>query len=252
MKIGLICTKCAAEADRGAAQKPNKIFVDVQDVGIYDLTCSRGHRTKVLLQDLKHELLFESGAIALIDGYAREAVASFAASVERFHEFVVRVLLKAAKIGSSEMDGAWKRIKAQSERQFGAVIFVHLVVNGKSLPDFDNKWVEFRNRVIHQGDIPTVQKAAEYGDYCLQYIFATLNGFGAPCRVALSEVFKEHVQKTQATAGTEVIRSHHLRQPLIQTHAVGSDFFGKYTLQQWIDSVVTHLRPEGSIRGTSL
>jgi len=248
MKIGLVCSKCVAEANSGSGAKPSKIFVDVQDVGVYDLKCPQGHLTRVVLQDLKHELLFESGAIALIDGYAREAVASFAASVERFNEFLICVLAKAAKIDASE---AWKQMSSNTERQLGAAIFLYLTINGKPLPRCDEKR-EFRNRVIHKGYFPTADEATDYGDYCLKYIFDTLNGLGQPCRDAVSEIFKDHVRKTQAKASNRV-SAHHLRQPLIQTHALGQDYFGKYTLRQWINSVVEHVRPVGgSTPGASI
>jgi hypothetical protein len=40
---------------------------------------------------MKFEVLFDLAANAIVDGYYREAIASFAASLERFFEFFVHV-----------------------------------------------------------------------------------------------------------------------------------------------------------------
>jgi hypothetical protein len=106
--------------------------------------------------------------------------------------------------------------------------------------------------VIHKGYFPTVVEATEYGDYCLKYMFDTLGGFGEPCRKALVEEFAAHVLTIHSAAGG-VVSSHHLRQPFIQTHAVGQEFFGKQTLKEMIDVVGKAVRPDGGKDyGTSL
>lgn len=64
--------------------------VEVRDENHYALTCPKGHRNVVVLQQQKFEVLFEIGAHAIEDGYYREAVSSFTASLERFYEFFVR------------------------------------------------------------------------------------------------------------------------------------------------------------------
>jgi len=57
------------------------------DHGDYEVKCEVGHVSLVNLDNLKFELLFELGINAHVDGYAREAVTSFASSLERFQEF---------------------------------------------------------------------------------------------------------------------------------------------------------------------
>ncbi|MGD0460890.1 MAG: hypothetical protein ABSB74_00215 [Tepidisphaeraceae bacterium] len=253
MKIGLICAECVGEAIRDRGPQPNKRFVDVQDNGIYKLTCPKGHSTNVLVQDLKHELLFEYGAIALIDGYSREAVVSFMASVERLYEFIIRVLARVAKTSQSDVEKAWKGVDNKSEQQLGAVIFLYLTINGKHLPIFNDKERGFRNKVVHKGYIPTSKEATDFGEYCLQHIIAILNGLSQPSREALREEFKEHVRRILTKAGAHGVPTHHLRQPFIQTHAVGQDYFGKQTLQEMIDAVAEAVRPDGvANHGTSL
>ena len=50
------------------------------------------------MNNLKFELLFELGINALIDGYPREAVSSFASALERFYEFFCQVAALALSI----------------------------------------------------------------------------------------------------------------------------------------------------------
>ena len=64
----------------------------VRDDGIYEFECPEGHRSITVLRTPKHEVLFAIASNALLDGYLRESIASFAASLERFYEFVIRVI----------------------------------------------------------------------------------------------------------------------------------------------------------------
>src|SRR3989304_3215850 len=68
------------------------ISVELQNDGLYKVTCPRGHVTVTAIQEQKFEVLFDLGAMALLDGYTREAVSSIAASLERFFEYYVAVV----------------------------------------------------------------------------------------------------------------------------------------------------------------
>ena len=59
-------------------------MADLEETGVYDLTCPSSHRTAFCLQNFKFELLFDLGLQAIDDGYYREAVSSFASALERF------------------------------------------------------------------------------------------------------------------------------------------------------------------------
>jgi hypothetical protein len=67
--------------------------VEFRDDGRYEFTCPEGHTNVSSLQEQKFELLFEIGAFAIRDGYYREAVTSFASSLERFYEFFIKAAL---------------------------------------------------------------------------------------------------------------------------------------------------------------
>ena len=84
MLLNLICGECIKES-----MKKGDLFVDelklpvseISESGIYDVTCYKGHKTKVALLNNKFELLFDLGFNGLIDGYHREAVLNFTASL---------------------------------------------------------------------------------------------------------------------------------------------------------------------------
>jgi hypothetical protein len=75
--------------------------VDYYDDGVVHLECTRGHKTIQLIQSAKFEILMESGAAALLNGFTLEACASFSAALERFYEFALRVMCTARNSGKS-------------------------------------------------------------------------------------------------------------------------------------------------------
>ena len=106
MDFPTLCPECAQE---------NR--VDFADSSVHDVTCGRcGSRYCVFLRKQKFEVLFDLGTRALMDGYAREAVASFSASLERFMEFYVRAYALERAAGTetdlaaavAALDGTWR------------------------------------------------------------------------------------------------------------------------------------------------
>lgn len=57
-------------------------------------------------------MLFEIALNAIVDGYQREAVSSFAASIERFYEFAIRVLTRTSQVPRDIIESAWKAVAA--------------------------------------------------------------------------------------------------------------------------------------------
>ena len=91
---------------------------------------------------------------ALLDGYCRESVSSFASAQERFHEFAIKVFLTKQGAPKDQFFATWKLVANQSERQLGAYYFLHLLYFRKT-PTQNTKMTEFRNSVIHKGSIPS-------------------------------------------------------------------------------------------------
>jgi hypothetical protein len=99
----------------------------IREDGLYTGKCPQGHNLLFATQTLPHELLFEIALNAIADGYNREAVSSFTASMERFFEFAIRVIAKKHGVPDASFADAWTAVSKQSERQLGAYIFMYLV-----------------------------------------------------------------------------------------------------------------------------
>lgn len=133
--------------------------------GILELQCPVGHRTLLVTQYLRYEILFEISLNAIIDGYYRESILNATGALERLFEHYMRIACIAKGFRDDDFQTLWKSLRKQSERQIGAFAAVFLVLEGKQAPILDQKAVEFRNRVVHQGHICSRLEAV---DYCSQ------------------------------------------------------------------------------------
>lgn len=162
--------------------------VEIRNDGRYEVICSKGHKSVTILQQQKFEVLFDIGAYAIVDGYYREAVSSFTASLERFYEFVIMAILFDNGISEEAFKQAWKLVERQSLRQLGAFIFIYLTEFGMPPTLLSRNKVDFRDEVIHQGRIPTRQEALDYGQAVLDIVRPTLK--------QVKEKYPNGVQKT--------------------------------------------------------
>ena len=175
MIIRLFCPRCAHSASQGlkgftTIEVPVPV-VQLAENGLYKVVCEKGHESMVALLNLKFELLFEIGLNAIIDGYSREAVTSFASSLERFYEFYWRVVMHKFAVSETEVAGAWKAVGRLSERQIGAYISASLMLTSKAPSLLNaNKEVPFRNNVIHNGYVPNADEAISFGDVVMTMI----------------------------------------------------------------------------------
>ncbi len=152
----------------------NFVEVEIDDKFYFETTCENGHRTITLLQAEKFEMLFESGSMAMIDGYYREAISSIASSVERFHEFCLKVVSIHHNMDKDEFNNIWNNMKNQSERQLGAFYYMYLSEFKIAPPKFIEKNAAFRNSVIHKGYIPNRDEAYKYIEEAYKYIIDIL------------------------------------------------------------------------------
>lgn len=172
MKIPISCHSCYKEQK----DSPNEviqiyyIYQYFKEDGLYHLECPLGHKTKIPFLGHRFEFLYELGLYAILDGYFREAVASFTSSLERFYEFYINFIVFKDKIPESDFDKTWKIIANQSERQLGAFIFAYLKENSSSPELLSNSNIEFRNNVIHKGKFPNKEEALKYGKAVLDVI----------------------------------------------------------------------------------
>jgi len=187
----------------------------MRDDGLYKVTCSKGHTTVTAIQEQKFEVLFDLGAMALLDGYPREAVSSIAASLERFYEFYVQVISLKHGVSIDEFANAWKHVSAQSERQFGAFIFSYLLDHKTALspvvnnvkPNIEGKskkdtmtWTEFRNAVIHKGYIPSTAEVLAYGDVVYKFIYKLIDDLKSNSSDYMQKATFHHLECAHHTA----------------------------------------------------
>ena len=170
------CKSCMFSMARFATLPSSVLLYDYLRDGTCELSCKNGHKTIVCLQNFTFEIHFEIGALALIDGYYAESIFAFAKALERFYEFCIKLFILDDSL-SNEFEIAWKAVKNNSERQFGAFIFLYLKKFKESpiiFPDqkFESsvKCSQFRNNVIHAGYLPSKEEAIKYGKMIFEYI----------------------------------------------------------------------------------
>jgi hypothetical protein len=207
MIVRLFCPQCTFEATKGLPRSVVPVLSPVSrlsDNGEYEVTCSVGHVSTVVLDNLKFELLFDMGINALIDGYPREAVSSFAACLERFQEFAFRVAMAHSDAGVDSITDAWKLMSRQSERQLGAYIAAMLVLT-KEPPRVlsPGKQVSFRNDVVHAGYVPTDQEAIDFGDAVLLMVYEALDVLRSAAPEALVSTYAAMAPKSKVVPPEE-------------------------------------------------
>ncbi|MFQ2347572.1 hypothetical protein [Aeromonas dhakensis] len=167
MRIPINCKECGLSGKARPA-----VFIEFRDDGRYEFTCEDGHKTVTILQQQRFEILFDIGAYAILDGYYRDAVASFASSLERFYEFFILASFLEDDLDYQVFHKTWTNVSSQSERQLGAFIFIYL--KSFSSPPPLLKSSNFRNKVIHQGKIPSREEAINFGNEVLSIIRPTM------------------------------------------------------------------------------
>lgn len=170
MKLPLICSVCIKDERNISAYEPQLYNVEVNDSGILKIKCFKGHITYAVLQNEKFELLFDMGIYAFQDGYNRESISSFAAALERFYEYSIRLFCLINNVDEEKFETSWKNIASQSERQYGAYCFLYLQTMGSPINVFSNRYLKLRNRVIHSGYIPDNVETLDYSKAVYDYI----------------------------------------------------------------------------------
>jgi len=158
MQVFATCVQCW---QRKGAPTSESFTVPYYDDRLAYVTCSQGHRSALLIQSPKFEVLLESGAGALTDGYTMEAAASFSAALERFFEFCVQVFCETRKLPQDVYELMFKEMARQSERQIGAFLVLHALEVGKPYK-LNQDISTFRNSVIHKGQIPTPEDSKDF------------------------------------------------------------------------------------------
>ena len=187
MKLKFHCGKCPQLHN----PSPFKIEFPISDELYYTFTCDKGHLNRYSVANTRYGLLFESGLYAFLDGYNREAVSSCYVALERFYEYVITLFLANDSNFSFEDINSLKKTTYLSERTYGAFCTVYLMKFKKPLVPFDNKEflkeinvsfpgfenspVKFRNKIIHEGYIPTQEETLSYAKAVGKFILKITN-----------------------------------------------------------------------------
>ena len=191
MKIVGVCFECLGLPGDPLTQ-PGGPSAALFEVAYYEdrlatIECARGHKSAMLLQSQKFEILMESGANALNADFTMEAVASFSAALERFYEFGLKVLAFHQKMQPDIYERMFKVMARQSERQLGAFTATYAAQFGEDhVPD--PAIVKFRNDVIHKGTIPIPSKAAQFCEMVYAEILRLSGLLEAGCSDAIQAV----------------------------------------------------------------
>lgn len=235
MRLPITCMKCLEEANFPSSFS----LIEFTDSGRYEITCQKGHKTITILQQQKFEILFDIGAYAIQDGYYREAVSSFASSLERFYEFSIQILLFNEKLDYQAFSDTWKLVSNQSERQVGAFIFLYLQkFNAKPLLLNENN-AKFRNQVIHKGKIPNKLEAMNYGQAVLDVVHPLLAIFKRDFSDAIHQVVFNHIRESQNKKDKDRF-SNTMCVPTIISVSSGEPSHDLKTLEEAIASLVRY------------
>jgi hypothetical protein len=214
MKLRISCMQCFQEQGHPSDEM---MAVEMRDDGLYSMVCEKGHTTVRALQQQKFEILFDIGAMALLDGYPREAITAMAAALERFYEFYVRVICIKHEVDQTLINESWKLVENQSERQFGAYVFASLLELKKACPvtiedeqpnlsgiskGDTRKWKAFRNAVVHKGYIPSTIEAQAYGNIVFRHIKQLLQELSVTCTEQLRKATVFHLSRARANVAS--------------------------------------------------
>jgi len=166
MKTQAVCGDCIKTNHASAWQAQDAPFYEDK---IAFVECRLGHKTAMVIQNSKTEILLSSAAEALSQGFTFEAVASASAALERFYEFSLQVFFNAQKKAPARFQEFFKEMSNQSERQLGAFMLFHELELGNPFAP-TMKMTTFRNSVIHKGKIPSVEDAESF----CAYVFDTV------------------------------------------------------------------------------
>lgn len=186
MQTFAICMKCQQE--RGVPDFSTLSLARIPDDGVIDATCAKGHRTFTIIQEMKFEILSDMAIKAIIDGYYRDAIASFIGALERLYEFFTEATCRKRGIGRDAFSAAWKPLANLSERQLGAFFAAFLIETGNKPKLLPQSQTKLRNDVIHKGKFPDREETVYFGQAVLECAAPVLEQLK-------SETFKATVQE---------------------------------------------------------
>jgi hypothetical protein len=261
MLLDLVCFECILEQHRQGVpnQKDGEPimtpFEPVNNTGIYDVTCSQGHKTKVIIDHIDFEILFEYGLNAIADGYFREAVSSITSAMERYYEFFTKVILFSTDNNFETIDNVWKKMSNQSERQLGSYISLYTQTFKEEPILLSNTETAFRNSVIHILYIPTREESIAYGNYILNLVYTSFIKLKTKFPETTNATFEYYGYSQKAENQLELLKKDTEKELIIGTLNLGvtidvkrgrelrDDDGRKGNVEQRLPSILKHRNP---------
>lgn len=166
MKLKSVCMVCTAKEN--CLDESMLLSVEYRD-GTLRATCPQGHESRTIVNAADFQILFEFGGMALLDGFPREAVSSFAAALESAYMCYVSTVLLNAQVPAHAAEAAMKAL-SRSERQLGAFVSLFALREEMPPPLLPPEMVELRNNCTHKGAIPAREEAVKYGQCTLEIL----------------------------------------------------------------------------------
>ena len=153
------CLKCATNLAEG--QEAPTFQLELNDTQTFERDCPNGHKVTIVIQNLKHELLFEIAMRALCNGDTRGAVFNAASALESFYMFFIAVAFRSLNLQAdpAQLRSAWLH---RSEQQAGGFAVAYSLLFGDAPPAAIIGRAKFRNDVVHAGLVPTQEQADQY------------------------------------------------------------------------------------------
>jgi hypothetical protein len=183
LKIIVRCHQCGPNEEAA--------LLEIANENLHQVICDKGHESSLVITQQKHEILFEVAVHAIVDGYYREAISSFAASLERYYEFFIKVI--SVELPCEEFEKAWRQVTSQSERQLGGYIFTYLNIYRTSPHILPHSLITLRNSVIHKGYIPSRVDAITFGEAVAKIINDGCNLLRSTKADYLNEIIRQTI-----------------------------------------------------------
>jgi hypothetical protein len=226
LRIIVSCPECIGE-------KENSAILALGNENTYKVVCDKGHIQNISLPHQRHEILFEFGVYAIADGYYREAISSFAAALERYYEYFLRVISTRSH-STKYFDQIWKQVSSQSERQLGGYIFAHFLVYNQPPTLIDNPLIELRNKAIHKGYIPEKEEALKFGAGVANLVNSGVARLHEHFRDEVHEITRQTLYPDSTSGGNRV----HIHQTYLNSLTVQN----RMELGEYAERIETHNR----------
>lgn len=224
MKIIVRCHQCGPEEEAA--------LLEIENENLHQVICDKGHKSSLMITQQKHEILFEVAANAIVDGYHREAISSFSASLERYYEFFIKVI--TVGLPCEEFEKAWKQVASQSERQLGGYIFTYISTYRTSPEILPQPLTTLRNNVIHKGHIPSRGEAIKFGEAVAKIINNGCNLLRRTKESQLSEIIRQTICRNNSSNYPTITLNTYLN------CFIESDL---RSFEEYLKSVQTHNKP---------